>query len=228
MKNLIDKKELAEIERKLHYVFKNKALLCQAFTHSSFAQVENVADNERMEFLGDAILDFVVSAYLYDNFSQCDEGKLSSMRSKIVSAEGLRPITDKLGVLQHLRVSSGVEKSSKPKKLEANLYEAILCAIYLDGGMRSAKQFVLNTLKESLQQADSHIKDSKTLLQEYCQKNKRSLAYKLVKRTGPDNKPNFKYAVYVDGRIEEVGEGPSKKSAEQEAARKTVTKWRIE
>ena len=226
----MDANTINEIERKLCYKFNNKQLLEQAFTHSSVANLENVEDNERMEFFGDAILEFVSSEYLFTHFDMSSEGELSAMRAKLVSAEGLYPIVEKLDVVQYLRVISNSGMSGElSHKTEANLFEAILCAIYLDGGLEPARRFALRVMDESLQSAAVALKkDAKTLLQEYCQKNKLSLEYLSIGRDGPDNKPIFRYALYVDGKQVSVGVGSSKKAAEQDAAQQIVTKWRIE
>lgn len=226
----MDDKQIKEIESKLNYSFANKQLLRQAFTHSSYANVEKVADNERMEFFGDAILEYIVSEYLFENHPKLNAGELSAIRSNVVSAKGLRPIIDKLDLMQYLQVASGavtIKKASR--KIEANLFEAILCAIYLDGGLHCAKQFVLRVMDDTLRNADTMlVKDSKTLLQEYCQKNKMSLQYKLLKRSGPDNNPKFEYALYIDNKQVTVGVGSNIKAAEQDAADKIVQEWRID
>ena len=221
---------LQEIERQLQYTFKNKKLIEQAFTHSSFANLENVTDNERMEFFGDAILEFLSSEYLFSQFENRSEGDLSAMRAKLVSAEWLHPIIDKLGLLKYLQIASNsVSNGEFSHKTAANLFEAILCAIYLDGGLKPAREFVLRVMGDSLQNAtDTLKKDSKTLVQEYCQKHKYAIEYKFVSRSGPDNKPIFRYALHVDGKLVSEGEGASKKAAEQDAARKIVKEWRID
>lgn len=226
----MDANKIQDIERKLQYTFSNKKLLEQAFTHSSFANLEKVDDNERMEFFGDAILEFISSEYLFTHFADSSEGDLSAMRAKLVSADGLYPIVKKLGLVQYLRISNnGGANSELSHKTEASLFEAILCAIYLDGGLSCAKEFALRVMDDGLRNAISALKkDSKTLLQEYCQKNKLSIQYKSVGRTGPDNRPTFRCALHVDGKVVSEGEGLSKKAAEQDAAHKIVTKWRID
>lgn len=223
-------KQIAQIEDKLNYTFSNKELLVRAFTHSSYAKAFDVEDNERMEFFGDAILDMVVSEYLYRKYPRSSAGSLSTMRSKIVSADGLRPIVDEMGIMQFLLVGSGAEKIiSASKKIEANLYEAVVSAVYFDGGFKKAEKFILRTLKQSLEKLNrAQQKDSKTLLQEYCQKQKMSMPeYVLAERSGADNKPTYVYDLYIDGEFMCSGKGSSKKSAEQDAAKKLVTKWRI-
>ncbi len=223
-------KRIAQIENILHYTFNNKELLERAFTHSSYAKLYDVEDNERMEFFGDAVLDMVVSEYLYRKYPRSSAGSLSTMRSKIVSADGLRPIVDDMGIMDFLLVGVGAEKIiASSKKIEANLYEAVVAAVYFDGGFKKAEKFILRTLKKSLEKLDRpQQKDSKTLLQEYCQKRKLPLPeYVLAERTGADNEPTYKYDLYIDGKYICSGKGASKKSAEQDAAKKLVTKWRI-
>ncbi len=221
----MDKQAIQEIEQKLRYSFRNKQLLVQAFTHSSFANAENVRDNERMEFFGDAILEYLSSEYLYKHFDNCSEGNLSAMRASLVSAEGLYPVVNRLGIMQYLQVLKG----DLSRKTEANLYEAVLCAIYLDGGMVQARRFFLYSLHNELQHAKTALKkDSKTLLQEYCQKNKLSLSYNALGRDGPDNKPIFRCELCINGVKHAEGIGSSKKASEQDAAHKLVVKWRID
>ena len=219
---------LNEIESKLNYTFKNKALLTQAFTHSSYANASSTQDNERMEFVGDAILGYVVSEYLFAHYSDKSAGELSAMKSRIVSADGLRPIVDKLTLLDYLRVANGEASVKQSRKIAANLFEAVLCAIYLDGGMSCARQFVLNFLAEPMNNAAKASKDDKTLLYEYCQLKKLAIEYKLLERIGPDDKPSFKYALLIDGKQVSEGVGPNIKAAEQQAAHKIVEEWRID
>ena len=216
------------IESKLNYTFKNKTLLMQAFTHSSYANAEGVEDNERMEFVGDAILGYVVSDYLFAHYHDKSAGELTAMKSRIVSAEGLRPIVDKLGLIEHLRVANGETSVKKSRKIAANLFEAVLCAIYLDGGLTAAREFVLNCLGEGMNDAAKVLKDDKTLLQEYCQLKKLTIEYKLLERCGPDDKPSFRYALYISGKQVAEGTGPNIKAAEQQAAHKIVEEWRID
>ena len=225
----MDASKIREIESKLQYVFVNKNLLEQAFTHSSYGNQENVADNERMEFLGDAILGYITSEQLFASFKNSSEGALSAMRAKLVSAESLSKIVVNLDLTRYLQMVNGSIFGELSHKTEANLYEAILCAIYLDGGISPAREYVLRTMGDSLRDAqDTLRKDAKTMLQEYCQKRKYTLEYKSVGRSGPDNKPIFRYALYINGKSQSVGVGTSKKAAEQDAASKLVKEWGIE
>lgn len=221
----MDSRVVDQIEEKLKYRFADKQLLVQAFTHSSYANAEKVADNERLEFFGDAILEYLCSEFLYTHFANCTEGELSEMRAQLVSAEELYPVVDNLGLMKYLRIVNG----GFSHKTKANLYEAVLCAIYLDGGLEGAKAFFEYSLGDKLQKAAQALKkDSKTLLQEYCQKNRLSLSYKYVGQSGPDDKPLFRYEIYVDRKKVSEGEGCSKKAAERDAAHKLVDKWRID
>ena len=222
------KMDFQSIENKLNYTFKHKSLLQQAFTHSSYANIEQVEDNERLEFVGDAILGYVVSEYLFAHYADKDAGQLSAIKSRIVSADGLRPIVDKLKLLDYLLIGNGEVTVKQSRKIAANLFEAVLAAIYFDGGLRSAREFVLSKLSEQLNNATATLKDDKTLLYEYCQLKKLAIEYKLIERVGPDDKPTFKYALLIDGKQVSVGVGPNIKAAEQQAAHKIVEEWRID
>lgn len=218
------------IERKLGYTFKNKSLLKHAFVHSSYANALNISDNERLEFFGDAILEFIVSEYLYKKYPKCDAGELTKLRAELVSADGLRPVVKKLGILDDLLVYGTAAKiQNLSRKIEANLYEAVLCAIYFDGGLDAATKFVMKTLKRGLDNVlRGEKKDYKTRVQEYCQQKHLSVEYQLEIKTGPDNKPNFTYSLLVDGLPVSKGSGSSIKIAQQAAAQKLVEEWRID
>ena len=222
--------DASQVERKIGYVFNNKALLKNAFVHSSYAYAQNLADNERLEFMGDAILDVIVSEYLYKKYPKCTAGQLTQFRASVVSADGLRPIVDKLGILDHLLVyGTSAKINTLSKKIESNLYEAVLCAIYLDGGLDAATKFVMKTLKKSMDNVlRQETKDYKTRVQEYCQQKHMSVEYQLEIKTGPDNKPNFAYSLLVDGKVVSHGNGSSIKEAQQAAAQKLVEEWGID
>ncbi len=223
------KDSLTEIEQKIGYIFNDKQLLLQAFTHSSFANTEHVGDNERMEFFGDAILEFLSTEYLYRRYGSHNEGELSAMRAKLVSAETLAAAVDKMDLARYLRVAAAESQAAISRKTKANLFEAMLCAVYLDGGTECARVFFERSLGEFVPLSESALrKDAKTRLQEYCQKRKLSLEYKLLGRDGPDNQPSFRCGLYVENKYLVSGEGSTKKEAEQDAANKIVTEWRID
>ena len=220
--------DVALIEEKLGYTFQNKQYLEQAFVHSSYAKLENIRDNERMEFFGDAILDAIVSEYIYEKYPNYDAGQLSKVRSVVVSSEGLKPVVDELGIVDNLLVVDGSKIRSLSRKIAANLYEAVLCSIYLDGGMEAARQFVFRTLKSRMDDVKQNLKkDYKTTVQEYCQEKKLSIEYVEEGRNGPDNNPTFHYSLWIDGKKVSNGSGSSKKNAEQDAACELVNKWRL-
>lgn len=227
---IMTSEQINAIENKLNYTFSDKRLLITAFTHSSYANAQCyvVGDNGRMAFLGDAILDMIVSKYLYKTFPDSDNGDMSYMRSDLVSRNGLAPIVDKLKIEDCLQV---VANSKLSAHALGDLFEAIVCAIYLDGGFVSAEKFVLNLFSDAFSSLHkSKQKDSKTLLQEYCQslKPRKTVAYVQSGRSGTDNNPIYRYDLLIDNVYMCSGEGPSKKSAEQDAAKKLVTKWRID
>ena len=223
--------DIKSIENIIGYTFQNKNLLIQAFTHPSYAHMTGMLDNDRMEYLGDAILDDVVSIYIYSAYPQLDAGDLTKLRATIVSAQGLKPIVREMGLLKHLLVADGADVIKRlGKKIEADLFEAVLGAIYLDGGYREAERFVLHFLKDILENRvwEDGQKDYKTPLQEYCQARKWTVDYKFVSQSGPQNKPTFTFALYINDEFCCEGTGLSKKSAQQDAAKKYCTKWRIE
>lgn len=219
--------QIAKIESILQYTFADKQLLITAFTHSSYANLErdknhNAIDNyERMAFVGDSILKMVVAEYLYGVFPDKGKGEMSRMRSNLESRGWLSPIVDNLGLTKHLRSVTNLDYSDH---LCADLYEAVVCAIYLDGGYSSAKQFILNTLSATLDNIKKvKQKDSKTLLQEYCQ-DRKIPAPKYVEvrdeRAGTDNNPVFKVDLYIGDEYMCSGKGKRIKLAEQDAASK--------
>lgn len=223
--------DIQAIENIIGYTFKNKALLVQAFTHPSYGHVSGMLDNDRMEFLGDAILDEIVSDYIYNAYPNLDAGDLTKLRATIVSAQGLKPVVGQMGLLKHLLVADGADVIKRlGKKIEADLFESVLGAIYLDGGYREAEKFVLDNLKHLLDDRvlEQGNKDYKTPLQEYCQSRKWTVDYRFVNQSGPQNKPLFTFALYINDEFCCEGCGLSKKMAQQDAAQKYCTKWRIE
>ncbi|MEG1527791.1 MAG: ribonuclease III [Clostridia bacterium] len=212
---------LTALQTILGYNFSNVDLLIKALTHSSYANQHNLTSNERMEFLGDAVLQIIVSKYIYDHSKQ-DEGELSKIRSSIVSAETLSAVARSLKLQEYLYLGDSqlMLRDTLHLKIYANLYESILCGIYLDGGYINAQQFVLNTLSNQLDQSISgnFYSNPKTMLQEYCQKNKISIKYKQAFKRGPDHNPEFCYELYLDGVLVSSGLGGSKLIAQTVSA----------
>ena len=202
----------AEIEKKLGYTFQNKTLLHEAFLHSSYANVHGGADNERMEYLGDSVLQLIVTRWQYDTFPAATEGELTKLRQKLVCEEALYNAVNELDLGGYLLMAGG--KANVGKKTISSLFETVLAAIYLDGGYAEAERFVLSRALLSKTQSQ---KNPKGALQEYLQDSGKPLPAYEVKKKGKDNAPQFFATVTALGKTAE-GVGSSKKSAEQTAA----------
>ena len=202
----------AKIEEKLGYTFQNKSLLEEAFTHSSYANAHGGKDNERMEYLGDSVLQLVVTRWQYDTFPKATEGELTKLRQKLVCEDALYDAVTELGLEEHLLLAGG--KDNIGKKTVSSLFETVLAAIYLDGGYENAERFVLSRVLLSKTQAQ---KNPKGALQEYVQERGDALPVYETKKTGKDNAPQFSATVTALGKRAE-GLGGSKKTAEQNAA----------
>jgi ribonuclease-3 len=212
--------EIKKLEDQLNYRFENKKLIIEALTHKSYKQPYN---NERLEFLGDAVLDLIVGQYLFERFPNHDEGKLSKMRASLVNEEGFTRLAEHVSLGAQLFLSNAEENNggrSKPSLL-SNAFEAIIGALYLEAGLDKARTISIKLLEEvhpdiSL---DTLFKDYKTTLQEMTQALFGTTPeYKLVGSHGPDHKKEFDIAVIVDGKEYARAAGKSKKVAQQEAA----------
>ena len=204
------------LQQKLQYRFHNPQLLQMALTHSSVSPVEN---NERLEFLGDAVLEIAISRYLYDAFPNLPEGRLTKMRAAAVREETLSHIAMQdvgLGAFLLLGKSEQATNGRKKPSILSDALEAVIGAIYLDGGMEQAHTFVLRFIQKYI--SDEIVFDPKTALQEKAQAQGKRVLYELVNESGPPHKRTFQAAVYVDGKRLGTGFGGSKKSAEQQAA----------
>lgn len=213
-------------EKRIGYVFKNKMLLRQCFTHSSYTnEHKNEKNNERLEFFGDAILDMVITEYLYDNTDK-DEGVMTKERASLVSRIPLQEVIMDLGLEDLMLKGNGTSSDRGNEKLVSSLFEAIVAGIYIDGGMANAKKFIIDKLiKKSYAQSKKVCDkqkpngDNKSRLQELAQSKKfGKVEYKLLKKSGPDHKPTFTVSVSVDGKVLANGTASSKKLAEMQAA----------
>ena len=215
--------QIAEIEQIIGYTFKNKSLIEMAFTHSSFSNEHTVESNEKLEFLGDSVLNFVVAELLYLTAKE-DEGSMTVSRASIVSREPLACAVEKLGLLRFLRTGEGVSPTKNwATKSKSNLFEAILGAIYLDGGMECAKHFVYSHLGREI--ARTSAIDSKSKLQEHKQAFYKDL--ELVYKTVDSGNKEFLSEVYLGGEIIGKGKGRRKQLAEQEAAAAALKKLNV-
>lgn len=217
--------KLKDCQQTLGYSFKNTKLLENALTHTSFKTPYNPS-NERLEFLGDAILGMVISEYLFKKFPDYSEGKLTKIKSVVVSSATLAKIGIEMDLKKHISVGKGLTTSSSlPKSLIANVFEAIIAAIYIDGGLKSAYDFILKKLKKEIDIVwkNKHEKNYKSILQHYCQKQHGHIPrYKIVNQTGPDHKKTFEVVTMIDNVEYCTGIGNNRKNAEQIAARKTL------
>lgn len=218
---------MESLETKIEYKFNNKALLTEALTHSSYANERgNVMSNERMEFLGDAVLSIVSAEYLYTKFPKMPEGKLSKLRSSLVCTQSLSGFARELCIGDYLRLGKGEKTSGGADRdsILENAFEAIIAAIYLDGGMENAKNFILRFLAREVDGHSISFKDYKTTLQEVIQQNPdETLNYVLVGEHGPDHDKRFDVEVHLNSNVIGRGTGRSKKQAEQEAAREALS-----
>ncbi|HXG30293.1 MAG TPA: ribonuclease III [Thermodesulfobacteriota bacterium] len=209
------------IEKKLGYRFKDRNLLKTSLTHSSYANESSVISNERLEFLGDAVLGCVVARFLYDRFPEASEGKLSKMRSAIVSRFNFARFAVDLGIDKEILLGKG-EELTGGRKRESNLagaFEALIGAVYLDGGYRRVFQVISRLLKDCLDRKEIFI-DYKTRLQELAQKQYKIMPkYKVVLEEGPPHDKCFHVEVKVARKVLGRGLGRNKKEAEQAAAK---------
>ncbi len=214
------------LEESLNYSFHNRALLAEAMTHRSYANEhseENLPDNERLEFLGDAVLDLVISQYLMKTLTNSPEGELTRVRAEVVSLPGLAGLARSLDIGSGLLLGRGEERSGGRDKssLLADALEALFGAIFTDNGFEAAEVVILPLFVPMLQQASNDEgQDYKSRLQEFLQATHRDLpVYVLVDSTGPAHDRIYHVDVLVDGRTHGSGHGRTKKSAEQTAAK---------
>ena len=212
------------LEKTLGYEFKDKKLLIEALTHKSYKQPY---DNERLEFLGDAVLDLVVGEYLYKKFPKSDEGKLSKIRASLVNEEGFNKLANVLKLGDYIFLSNAEENNdgrTKPSLL-SNAFEAVMGAIYLEAGLQKVQDITIKLIEENYEDIslDSLFRDYKTTLQELTQAHFGvTPEYKLVGSRGPDHKKEFEVAVMVENKEYAKAVGKSKKIAQQEAAFKAI------
>ncbi len=217
---------IENLEKNIGYVFYNKDLLKNALTHTSYAYENKVKSNERLEYLGDSILEFVSSKYLFENFENLSEGEMTKVRAYSVCEDSLFKIAQKHNFSDFLYLGRSEKMSHSVKKaIIADSVEAVIAAIYLDGGLEPAEKFILDNIKEQIEFASQNVgmKDYKTVLQEELQKHGEVvIKYNLIKEEGPDHAKVFTVNVECDGQIMAEGTGKSKKKAEMEAARKAL------
>ena len=219
-----------ELEKKLGVTFKNATLLKNALVHRSYLnenRSKELENNERLEFLGDAVLELIISAELFIKYPNKTEGELTSIRSAIVRTESLAQESRRLGIAEDILMSKGERDSGGQDKdfILANTYEAILGAIYLDLGIKECEEFIKRTVLKKLPKVISEelFIDPKTKIQELVQaKYKVTPVYKVIKEHGPDHDKSFTVALKVGNKVMAKGSGLSKQKAEEEAAQKGI------
>ncbi len=223
-------KDPDDLARVTDYSFKNQELLYQAIRHPSYVYEKDnprVSDNQRLEFLGDAVINLAISNLLMESFPEMKEGDLSKYRASLVSENGLSCIALELELGDYLLLGKGEERTDGRKKLSilSDALEALIGAIYLDGGFTEALRVIaklFSSLLESISPGKS-VNDFKTDLQEYSQEAFQSTPqYRLEKETGPDHNKTFYAGVYLKGDLMGKGKGKSKKEAEQNAAKEAL------
>ena len=217
-----------ELEDALGYRFGNRALLVKALTHAS-STTEPFTDNERMELLGDAVLELAVTEYLYRSFTRLGEGDLTKIRSGVVNTETLAEIADDLGLPRYAAMGKGLtSKGAIPSSVKANLLEGVFGAIDLDAGYEGARNVVLDLMRGAIEEAATGPKNYKAILQEYAQGTLGlKPRYRVIAERGPDHSKVFEIQVEIDGQHFRKASGRTKKDAEQKAALKAITKLGI-
>ena len=210
------------LEELIGYKFENKNLLKQALTHSSYANEKTGENNERLEFLGDAVLDLIISNYLFLNYKNLKEGDMTKKRAQIVCEHSLVHFSKKINLSEFILLGNG-EENCIQESIIADAFEAVLGAIYLDSGLENATRVVSNLVIPYINEL-TDVKDYKSTLQEYVQADKRSLSYQIVKEEGPSHNKEFTAICKMDGIIMGSGLGKSKREAEQNAAAKALEK----
>ncbi len=214
-----------KLEKNIGYEFKNKELLKLALTHSSYANERaGFKDNERLEFLGDSVLGFITAEYLFSTLESRPEGELTKLRANAVCEKSLAAFANEIDLGEYILLGKGENMTGGRERpsILSDAFESVIAAIYLDGGMEEAKKFVLRFVSRSTTDT-RRATDYKTLLQEVIQKNPdEHLTYQLVAESGPDHNKEFTVEVYLNSNCIGQGTGPSKKKAEQSAAKEAL------
>lgn len=225
-------KELTQLEAASGYSFQDKGLLKQAMTHSSYAnehRAQRMKDNERLEFLGDAVLEVISSEFLFREYPDMPEGNLTKLRASIVCEPTLALCARDLKLGEYLLLGKGEERTGGRGRdsIVSDAMEALIGAIYLDGGFANAKEFIHRFIMKDIEHKKLFY-DSKTILQEIVQRDRKGeeISYQLIGEEGPDHNKKFVVDLLIGGKAEGRGRGRTKKAAEQEAAYHTIIKWK--
>lgn len=216
-----------ELQKNIGYQFEDESLLNKAMTHTSYAYENNVESNEKLEFLGDSILEFISSKYIFKNYPNLKEGEMTKVRAQVVCEQSLYKIakmhnfSDFLNIGRSEKLSGGKERPA----ILADSVEAVIAAMYIDGGLKVAEKFIIENLKNEIELATKHVgqKDYKTVLQEKLQiHGDVKIEYILLNESGPDHDKRFEMEVRCNGKKLAVGTGKSKKLAQMDAAHNAI------
>lgn len=219
----MEQETIETIEKILGIKFKYKKNLQKAFIHSSYANHYKKKSNERLEYLGDSILDFVTADYLY-NYTSLNEGDLSKIRAKLVSKENLSRVIEDLGLQKYIKYYPE-NKNNFSKKEMCDLFESLVAVVYIDSGFEAAKEFATKHIplnSKAVKQINESLKDYKSTLQELVQENHILPVYKVLKEMGPDHDKTFEVGVFLQKALIAKGVGDTKKSAENLAAKNAL------
>ncbi len=219
--------ELSDLEKSIGYTFKNKELLRKALTHTSYAYEHNVESNEKLEFLGDSVLEFLSSQYLYQKYPELKEGEMTKVRATVVCEKSLYKIAKLHNFSDFLYLGKSEQRNGGEQRpaILADSVEAVIAAIFMDGGILPADRFIIDNLKDEIKEATKHVgdKDYKTVLQEKLQAHGEvKIEYEILQEKGPDHDKTFEAEVKCNGKVLAKGEGKSKKEAHMEAAKKAL------
>lgn len=224
--------DLNELEKLINYSFNNKELLVNSMSHSSYVneiRVEGREDNQRLEFLGDAVLELVVTDYIYSSHPDYDEGRMTKLRAAMVCENALFNCANRFRLGDFILLGKGEKNTGGNKRpsVVSDAFESLIAAIYLDSGFEAAKEFIYKHLIGHFSDIDD-MGEYKTVLQEYIQsKHAGSLSYRLIDESGPDHERVFVYSVMLNNEILATGTGKNKKKAQQQAAKKALEKFRL-
>lgn len=215
------------LEKSIGYTFKNKDLLKNALTHTSYAYEHHVESNEKLEFLGDSILEFLSSKYIYSHYPKLKEGEMTKVRAEVVCEDSLYIVAQRhhFSDFLYLGKSEALSHGRTKPTILADSVEAVIAAIYFDSGLEEAEKFIITNLADAIEESSKNVgmKDHKTVLQEKLQENGTvHINYEVIKTSGPDHDKTFTVEVYCEGKALATGEGKTKKQAEMKAAEKAL------
>lgn len=219
--------DITKLEESIGYTFKDKELLKKAFTHTSYAYENHIESNEKLEFLGDSILEFLSSKYIYNNYPKLKEGEMTKVRAEVVCEDSLYLVAGKhhFSDFLYLGKSEAISHGNTKPAILADSVEALIAAIYFDGGLQEAEKFIIENLKDAIEESSKNVgmKDHKTVLQEKLQENGNvHITYDVVRTVGPDHDKTFIVQVSCDGKKLAEGSGKTKKQAEMQAAQQAL------